>query len=182
MELGRRHPARTRGLDRAGRLGHRHRTATPPPAPTRDAYLSDLPWIGAVNGWGSVERDSSNGKNGAGDGTPIAFGGTTYPKGLGVHAYSDVSFHLGGAGKRFTALVGIDDFSARQSSVGATRATVYGDDRVLLVTPTLTAATGPVPVDVDVRGVRVLRLEVTDANARTSFDHTSWALAHVTVG
>lgn len=155
---------------------------TPPPAPTRDSYLSDLPWIRAVNGWGPVERDSSNGKNGAGDGSPIAFGGTTYPKGLGVHAYSDVSFHLGGAAQRFTALVGIDDFSARQSSTGATRATVYGDDRVLLTTPTLTAATGPAPVDVDVRGVRVLRLEVTDANARTSFDHTSWALAHVTVG
>ncbi|MFI9209141.1 sulfatase-like hydrolase/transferase [Streptomyces sp. NPDC053253] len=155
---------------------------TPPPAPTQDAYLSDLPWIRAVNGWGPVERDSSNGKNGAGDGTPIAFGGTTYPKGLGVHAYSDVSFHLGGAAQRFTALVGIDDFSARQSSTGATRATVYGDDRVLVTTPTLTAATGPVPVDVDVSGIRVLRLEVTDANARTSFDHTSWALAHVTIG
>ncbi|MGW1118172.1 sulfatase-like hydrolase/transferase [Streptomyces tanashiensis] len=155
---------------------------TPPPAPVRDSYLSDLPWIRAVNGWGPVERDSSNGKNAAGDGTPIAFGGTGYAKGLGVHAYSDVAFHLGGAAHRFTALVGIDDFSARQSSAGATRATVYGDDRVLLATPTLTAATGPVPVDLDVRGVRVLRLEVSDANAKTSFDHTSWALAHVTVG
>ncbi|MFE7596154.1 sulfatase-like hydrolase/transferase [Streptomyces sp. NPDC057494] len=155
---------------------------TLPPAPVRDGYLSDLPWISAVNGWGPVERDTSNGKNAAGDGTPIAFGGTTYPKGLGVHAYSDIAFHLGGAGNRFTALVGIDDFSARQSSAGATRATVYGDDRVLLTTPTLTAAGGPVPVDVDVRGVRVLRLEVTDANAKTSFDHTSWALARVTVG
>ncbi|WP_426362352.1 sulfatase-like hydrolase/transferase [Streptomyces sp. E-08] len=155
---------------------------TPPPAPVRDSYLSDLPWISAVNGWGPVERDTSNGKNAAGDGTPIAFGGTTYPKGLGVHAYSDIAFHLGGAGKRFTALVGIDDFSARQSSAGATRAAVLGDDRVLLTTPTLTAAGGPVPVDVDVRGVRVLRLEVTDANAKTSFDHTSWALARVTVG
>ncbi|MFE2560645.1 sulfatase-like hydrolase/transferase [Streptomyces sp. NPDC059352] len=155
---------------------------TPPPAPTRDGYLSDLPWIHAVNGWGPVERDRSNGRNAAGDGTAIAFGGTTYTKGIGVHAYSDVAFHLGGAGGRFTALVGIDDFSAAQSSAGATRATVYGDDRVLVTTPTLTAATGPVPVDVDVRGVRVLRLEVADANARTSFDHTSWALAHVTVG
>ncbi|WP_369142418.1 sulfatase-like hydrolase/transferase [Streptomyces sp. R44] len=155
---------------------------TPPPAPVRDSYLSDLPWIRAVNGWGPVERDTSNGKNAAGDGTPIAFGGTTYPKGLGVHAYSDIAFHLGGVGDRFTALVGIDDFSARQSSAGATRATVYGDDRILLTTPTLTAATGPVPVDVDVRGVRVLRLEVTDANNKTSFDHTSWALARVTVG
>ncbi|MFJ7128625.1 NPCBM/NEW2 domain-containing protein [Streptomyces sp. NPDC098101] len=154
---------------------------TPPPAPTRDGYLSDLPWISAVNGWGPVERDASNGKNAAGDGTPISFGGTPYPKGLGVHAYSDVAFHLGGAADRFTALVGIDDFSARQSSVGATRATVYGDDRILHTTGVLTAATGPVPLDLDVRGVRVLRLEVTDANDRTSFDHTSWALARVTV-
>ncbi|MFJ5831577.1 NPCBM/NEW2 domain-containing protein [Streptomyces sp. NPDC093089] len=67
-------------------------------------------------------------------------------------------------------------------ATGATRATVRGDDRVLLTTPVLTAATGPVPVDVDVRGVRVLRPEVTDANARTSFDRTSWVLARVTVG
>ncbi|MEU8761461.1 sulfatase-like hydrolase/transferase [Streptomyces sp. NPDC048659] len=154
---------------------------TPPPAPTADAYLSDLAWISAVNGWGPVERDASNGKNAAGDGTPIAFGGTVYAKGLGTHAYSEVAYHLGGAARRFTALVGIDDFSARQSALGATRATVYGDDRPLLTTPTLTAATGPVPVDVDVRGVRVLRLVVEDANSRTSFDHTSWALARVTV-
>ncbi|MFI8965819.1 sulfatase-like hydrolase/transferase [Streptomyces sp. NPDC053493] len=156
--------------------------ATPPPAPARDAYLSDLTWISAANGWGPVERDTSNGKNAAGDGPPISFGGTTYPKGLGVHAPSDIAYHLGGVAVRFTSLVGIDDFSAKQSSLGATRAKVYGDDRLLLTTPTLTAATGPVQVDLDVRGIRVLRLVVEDANNRTSFDHTSWALAHVTVG
>ncbi|MEV7415663.1 sulfatase-like hydrolase/transferase [Streptomyces sp. NPDC089919] len=154
---------------------------TAPAPPVRDSYLSDLPWISASNGWGPVERDASNGKNAAGDGPPIAFGGTTYPKGLGVHAPSDISYHLGGAARRFTSLVGIDDFSAKQSSLGATRAKVYGDGRLLLTTPTLTAATGPVRLDLDVRGVRVLRLVVEDANDRTSFDHTSWALAHVTV-
>ncbi|MFB7940983.1 sulfatase-like hydrolase/transferase [Streptomyces sp. NPDC056049] len=156
-------------------------STTVPPAPTRDGYLSDLPWISAVNGWGPVERDASNGKNAAGDGTPIAFGGTTYAKGLGVHAYSSVSYHLGGVADRFTALVGIDDFSARQSALGATRATVHGDGRVLATTGVLTAAGGPVPLDVDVRGVRVLRLEVSDANDRTSFDHTSWARAHISL-
>ncbi|MFJ7160027.1 sulfatase-like hydrolase/transferase [Streptomyces sp. NPDC101118] len=154
---------------------------TPPPAPTRDSYLSDLDWISATNGWGPVERDTSNGKSAAGDGTPIAFGGTTYAKGLGVHAPSEIAYHLGAVAVRFTSLVGIDDFSAKQSAAGATRARVYGDGRLLLTTPTLTAATGPVPVDLDVRGVRVLRLVVEDANARTSFDHTSWALARVTV-
>ncbi|MEU9714925.1 sulfatase-like hydrolase/transferase [Streptomyces sp. NPDC047976] len=154
---------------------------TPPPAPTRDSYLSDLAWISATNGWGPVERDASNGRNGAGDGPPISFGGTTYPKGLGVHAPSDIAYHLGGAAVRFASLVGIDDFSAKQSTAGATRAKVYGDGRLLLTTPVLTAAGGPVAVDLDVRGVRVLRLVVEDANARTSFDHTSWALARVTV-
>ncbi|MFD8146411.1 sulfatase-like hydrolase/transferase [Streptomyces sp. NPDC059708] len=154
---------------------------TPPPAPTRDSYLSDLTWISATNGWGPVERDASNGKNAAGDGPPISFGGTSYPKGLGVHAPSDIAYHLGGSAVRFTALVGIDDFSARQSTLGATRAKVYGDGRPLLTTPVLTAAGGPVTVDLDVRGVRVLRLVVEDANDRTSFDHTSWALARVTV-
>ncbi|MGW2017099.1 sulfatase-like hydrolase/transferase [Streptomyces sp. NPDC001927] len=154
---------------------------TPPAAPTRDSYLSDLAWISASNGWGPVERDTSNGKNAAGDGPSIAFAGTTYPKGLGVHAPSAIAFHLGGRAVRFTSLVGIDDFSAKQSTLGATRAKVYGDDRLLLTTPTLTAATGPVQLDLDVRGVRVLRLVVEDANSRTSFDHTSWALAHVTV-
>ncbi|MGG8410070.1 NPCBM/NEW2 domain-containing protein, partial [Streptomyces sp. 12297] len=54
---------------------------------------------------------------------------------------------------RCPSLVGIDDFSSKQSSAGATRAKVYGDDRLLLTTPTLTAATGPVRVDLDVRGV-----------------------------
>ncbi|MER7763191.1 sulfatase-like hydrolase/transferase [Streptomyces sp. NPDC097619] len=155
---------------------------TVPAAPARDSYLSDLAWISATNGWGPVERDASNGRNAAGDGTPIAFGGTRYAKGLGVHAPSEIAYHLGGAALRFTSLVGIDDFSAAQSGVGATRAKVFGDDRLLLTTPTLRAATGPVRVDLDVRGVRVLRLVVEDADGRTSFDHTSWALAHVTVG
>ncbi|MEU6486846.1 sulfatase-like hydrolase/transferase [Streptomyces sp. NPDC046887] len=154
---------------------------TPPPAPTRDSYLSDLVWISAANGWGPVEKDTSNGKNAAGDGTPIAFGGTVYAKGLGVHAPSDLAYHLGGRGGRFTALVGIDDFSARQSTAGATRALVHGDDRLLYISPVLTAASGPATVDLDVRGVRVLRLVVQDANGNSGFDHTSWALARVTV-
>lgn len=156
--------------------------STPPPPPTADAYLSDLDWISATNGWGPVERDASNGRNAAGDGPLISFGGRTYAKGLGVHARSEISYHLGAAAGRFTALVGIDDFSAGQSAAGATRASVWGDDRLLFTSPVLTAAGGPVAVDVDVRGVRVLRLLVEDADNSTSFDHTSWASAHVTVG
>ncbi|WP_371617587.1 sulfatase-like hydrolase/transferase [Streptomyces sp. NBC_00454] len=152
-----------------------------PAPPTRDSYLSDLPWVSAANGWGPVELDRSNGKKPAGDGTPISFGGTTYAKGLGVHAPSEIVYHLGGRADRFTALVGIDDFSTKQSSAGATRAIVRGDGRTLFTSPTLKGATGPVPVDIDVRGIRLLHLVVEDANANSSFDHTSWASARVTV-
>ncbi|MFF0217791.1 sulfatase-like hydrolase/transferase [Streptomyces vinaceus] len=157
------------------------RVSTVPAAPVADSYLSDLPWVSAVNGWGPVERDRSNGRNAAGDGTPISFGTVTYAKGLGVHAPSEIVYHLGGRADRFTALVGIDDFSTKQAATGATRASVRGDGKVLFTTGKLTGAGGPVPVDVDVRGVKLLHLVVEDANANSAFDHTSWALARVTV-
>ncbi|NYV74830.1 sulfatase-like hydrolase/transferase [Streptomyces sp. UH6] len=156
--------------------------ATPPPAPTADTYLSDLPWLSATNGWGPVERDTSNGRKPAGDGTPISFGGVTYAKGLGVHAHSEIVYHLGGNASRLTAVVGIDDFSARQSAAGGTSAEVWGDGVRLWDSGLLTAAGGPRPVDVDVTGVRLLRLVVRNANDSTSYDHTSWAAAHLRVG
>lgn len=155
---------------------------TPLPAPpTRDGHLSDLPWVSATNGWGPVEIDRSNGRKEGGDGTPIAFGGVTYAKGLGVHAPSEVVYHLDGRAARFTALVGIDDFSTKQSAAGATRAVVRGDGRTLLTTPTLTGASGPTAIDLDVTGVRLLHLVVQDANANSAFDHTSWARPHITL-
>ncbi|MFE6910752.1 sulfatase-like hydrolase/transferase [Streptomyces erythrochromogenes] len=157
------------------------RVSTVPPAPVADTYLSDLDWVSATNGWGPVERDRSNGRKPAGDGTPISFGGVTYAKGLGVHAPSEIVYHLGGTADRFTALVGIDDFSANQAATGATKASVRGDGKVLFTSGRLTGAAGPVQVDLDVRGVKLLHLVVEDANANTALDHTSWALARVTV-
>ncbi|MFG2294967.1 sulfatase-like hydrolase/transferase [Streptomyces sp. NPDC048603] len=146
-----------------------------PPAPARDSWLSDLPWVSAANGWGPVELDRSNGRKPAGDGTAISFGGRTYAKGLGVHAPSEIVYHLGVRADRFTALVGIDDFSTAQSAAGATRARVVGDGRTLFTSGVLTGAGGPARVDLDVRGVRLLHLVVEDAGGNTAFDHTSWA-------
>ncbi|MEV7291040.1 sulfatase-like hydrolase/transferase [Streptomyces microflavus] len=155
--------------------------ATLPEAPTADAYLSDLTWVSAVNAWGPVERDTSNGKQAAGDGTPISLRGTVYAKGLGVHARSDVLFHLGGRAKRLTAFVGIDDFSTRQTGIGGVRARVLGDGRPLFDSGTLTATGAAKKIDVDVTGVYALRLLVEDANGNGAFDHTSWADAKISV-
>src|SRR5262249_20067149 len=39
----------------------------PPPPPPGPTYLSNLSWISMANGWGPVERDTSNGEAAAGD-------------------------------------------------------------------------------------------------------------------
>ncbi|WP_119726481.1 sulfatase-like hydrolase/transferase [Thermomonospora amylolytica] len=161
------------------RFGTGRTFAPPPPPPAGDAYLSDLTWLSAVNGWGPVELDTSNGKAAAGDGTPISFGGTVHAKGLGVHSPSEVVYHLGAKCTRFTALVGIDDFSARQSSRGNVIAEIWADDTKVFDSGVLRAATGPRPVDVDITGARLLRLVVRQADGGNSFNHTSWADAFV---
>ncbi|MEV7253589.1 sulfatase-like hydrolase/transferase [Streptomyces cyaneofuscatus] len=152
-----------------------------PAAPTANAYLSDLPFVSAVNAWGPVERDTSNGKQAGGDGTPISLRGTVYAKGLGVHARSEIVFHLGGKARRMTAFVGIDDFSADRSGVGGVRARIFGDDVPLFESQPLTSTTAVKKIDVDVTGVHALRLIVEDANGNGSYDHTSWADAKITV-
>ncbi|MET7781978.1 beta-galactosidase [Streptomyces sp. NPDC005388] len=148
----------------------------PPPAPAGDAYVSDLPLVRAVNGWGPVEKDTSNGENAAGDGRPLSIGGTTYTKGLGVHADSQVRVYLGGVCTRFTATVGVDDEVGDGGSVSFK---VTADGRDLFTSPTFLGSDGGTPVDVDVTGARWLDLTV-DGGGDISADHSDWAGAHLT--
>ncbi|HEY7534129.1 MAG TPA: PQQ-dependent sugar dehydrogenase, partial [Nitrospiraceae bacterium] len=64
-------------------------TATFQQASGTTSFLSDLAYTVTANGWGPVEKDTSNGESAAGDGLPIRIGGQTFAKGLGVHALSD---------------------------------------------------------------------------------------------
>ncbi|WP_411120115.1 NPCBM/NEW2 domain-containing protein [Streptomyces sp. 058-1L] len=101
--------------------------ASLPQEPTADSDLSDLTWLSEANAWGPVEPNIANGKQTAGDGTPIIIRGESRAKDLGVHAPSGIAFHLEGRVKRAPARVGIDDFLHKQSStVGGTRAHVSG--------------------------------------------------------
>ncbi|KJK48912.1 NPCBM/NEW2 domain-containing protein, partial [Saccharothrix sp. ST-888] len=73
--------------------------------------LSDLAWSSAVSGWCPVDRDRSNGAQQSGDGRPLGIRGTTYAKGLGAHAYSEIDYYLGGTGTNLGVDVGVDDAS-----------------------------------------------------------------------
>jgi hypothetical protein len=146
-------------------------------APTGTAYLSDLPFLTETNGWGPVERDTSNGEAAAGDGATLAIGSTTYSKGLGMHAPGAVTVWLGGACTRFQTEVGID---AEVTQPGSSAFQVLGDDRPLADSGTVRSTDGAKPLDVDVTGVRVLTLSATEGADGKNFDHADWGSARVT--
>jgi hypothetical protein len=144
--------------------------------PVTTAYLSDLPFVSATNGSGPVERDMSNGNNAPGDGHAITLQGAPYPKGLGVHAPSDVRFDLGGNYWRFVSDIGVDD---EVNNSGSVVFRVFADGTQIYASPTLSGASDTVSIDLDVTGAQMLRLVVDDAGDGTSFDHADWANARL---
>ncbi|MFE9204255.1 glycoside hydrolase family 97 catalytic domain-containing protein [Micromonospora sp. NPDC007230] len=155
------------------------RVFVPPPSPSGTTYVSDLPFLSESNGWGPVERDKSNGETGAGDGQTLSIGGRTYAKGIGTHAPSELTVWLGGACSRLEAEVGIDDEVSQSGSVVFQ---VLGDGRQLADTGVVRRADGARPLGVDVAGVRMLTLKVTDGGDGRNFDHADWGEARVTCG
>lgn len=157
-------------------LSHAGTISSLPPAPTADAYVSDLPWLEAVNGWGPPERDRSNGESAAGDGGPLLLDGITYAKGVGAHAASKIRVYTGGNCGRFTAKIGVDDSRAETGSVTfevhADGAKVYGSELVRKSTPTI-------EVSADVAGARFVDLVVTDGGNGKNADHGNWAEARL---
>ncbi|WP_232323957.1 glycoside hydrolase family 97 catalytic domain-containing protein [Catenuloplanes japonicus] len=152
------------------------RLFVPPPAPSGDAWVSDLPFLGESNGYGPVERDRSNGEQSGGDGNPLTLRGVVHPKGLGTHAASEVTVWLGGACTVFTAVAGIDD---EVSTPGSAAFEVAGDGRVLAGTGVLRSSDPGFQVTADVTGIRRLTLRVTDGGDGKNFDHADWAAAHL---
>ncbi|MGW2459849.1 NPCBM/NEW2 domain-containing protein [Streptomyces sp. NPDC001761] len=147
----------------------------PPPAGT--SYLGDLPWLSATNGWGPVERNTSNGESAAGDGNPLTIGGTVYAKGLGVHASSDISFYTGRACEKVTAEVGVDD---EKGTKGTVAFEIWADGTKAASTGVLTNAMPAQPLTADVTGAQVVRLVVTDGDDGVDSDHADWANARLT--
>ncbi|MFC1404100.1 MULTISPECIES: beta-galactosidase [Streptacidiphilus] len=147
-----------------------------PVAPTADTDVSALPFFTSSNGWGPVERNTSNGEQAAGDGKPITIGGQVYASGLGTNAVSDVGIYLGGHCTRFTATVGVD---AEAGTAGTVTFSVLADGRTLVTTPVLKGGGATVSIDVDTTGAQLLDLVVGDGGDGNGNDHADWADAKV---
>jgi hypothetical protein len=143
--------------------------SAPPPA---TSYLSDLTPTAATNGYGSYEKDKSNGEAATGDGKTITLNGVTYAKGLGVHAPSDITFNLNAQYTQFLTDIGIDD---EKGSAGTVVFQVYLDGTKVFDSGTMTGASTTQSVNLNVTGKTTLRLVVTDGGNGNNSDHADWA-------
>lgn len=151
-------------------------TADAAPPPPVETYVSDLAYVQIANGHGDAEEDKSNGEMGAADGNTITLAGTTYAKGLGVHAASEIRVPLGGQYKTFLADVGVDDEVMGNGSVVFQ---VVVDGAVAFDSGKMTGNTPKKPVSVDVANKDQLELVVTNADDGDGFDHADWANARL---
>ena len=146
---------------------------------SNSAYVSDLAWATSSNGWGPVERDASNGEDSAGDGNTITINGTTYTKGIGAHAPSEIIIDLDGTCTQFAAVVGVDD---EVDFHGSVIFEIYSGSNLLASSGVVTGDDGPLPMSVDLSGVTELRLVVDDAGDNVWWDHADWAEARIECG
>ncbi|MFD0404364.1 NPCBM/NEW2 domain-containing protein [Kitasatospora sp. NPDC127116] len=173
------HGAISASVPSHGTVMYRVTPKTPTPLPTGLLRLGDLAWTSASNGWGPVERDHSNGEAAAGDGHPLTIGGTTYAKGLGVHAASDIRYHLGGTCRNLTVDVGVDDESGTN---GSAVFRIYRDRTLVADSGVRRGTDGPLRLSADLTGGGDLRLLVTDAGDGDTFDHADWADPRIACG
>src|SRR5581483_9503236 len=130
----------------------------------------------ATNGWGPAERDQSNGETPSGDGVVLTTGAVSYVRGFGVHATSDLTLSTTGC-SRFTAYAGID--GEVTNSAASVVFSVVADGTTIYTSPTVTVASGPVTVDLNISGRSTVHLLVGDAGNGNSYDHADWADARL---
>ena len=95
-----------------------------------------------------------------------------YPKGLGVHSRSTMTYRLGGKFRRFQATIGIDDSAAGKGSVVFE---VLLDGRTAYKSPVVTGASPPVVIErLDVTGSKIMTLRVDYATEGDILDHADW--------
>lgn len=132
--------------------------------------LSSLDWEpSSYSTYGSIKKDQSF------DGNGIAIDNISFQSGIGVHAHSEVIYHLGGQYSGFTSVIGID---SECDDDGSVIFQVYTDGNLAYESPTLTGYDDTTSVFLSfTTPVHELRLVVTDAGNGNGCDHADWANA-----
>ncbi|WP_083508871.1 NPCBM/NEW2 domain-containing protein [Arthrobacter alpinus] len=135
-----------------------------PTAPEADTFISDVTPVSATNGYGVIGKDVVNKDSAASPDVPLTIVDrtdpansktTTYEKGMGVHAASNLTYYVGEQCSRFTSEIGLEgDFG------GTIIFTVVGDGKVLYQSRTLVKGFAPEKLDIDLTGVSYVELKV----------------------
>ena len=133
-------------------------------------WLSSLNLSQITTGWSMAK---ANREIAAG---PLSIHGEKFADGVGTHATSKFRVRLDGQAARFTAEVGVDDSAADQGSV---EFVVVGDRKILWRSGVLKGGDPAKPLNVDLKGVKILTLRVTDGGDGESNDHADWADAKI---
>lgn len=141
---------------------------------SRLAYLSDMEPSEAeeyrlVTLPQGFQRDKNVNKK------PLLLGEQSFERGIGVHAYSKLTFEIEGSYKLFNAVIGIDSSTDRK---GDCVFVVLGDNQELL-RERMTGASEPKTLKVDVAGVKQLTLVVEPGEDLDLADVANWADARV---
>ncbi|MCF6228641.1 MAG: NPCBM/NEW2 domain-containing protein, partial [Planctomycetes bacterium] len=105
-------------------------------------------------------------------GGAISIRGKVYPKGIGVHAISKLTFDLNKGFRRFISDIGVDDSAGNLASV---EFKVYADGKLVYESGVLRRSGKVKQIDIDVLNVSELVLEVTAADNADIQDRANWA-------
>ena len=108
------------------------------------------------------------------EGGLLSVGGKAYEHGLGTHACSMLAVPLGGNALSFEATVGIDDEKPWQTAASI-EFKVWADGKLAATSGILRKRKRTAHLKVDLAGVQVVVLEVTDAGDGNDSDHADWA-------
>ena len=110
------------------------------------------------------------------NGDPLMLGGKEYAKGLSMYAGSELEYNLGEKYKKLSALLGVDARIAEEGQ-GKVTVTIFCDREKRFAQEVSTKAV--VPISIDVKDVKTLKIVVSGANFTNYSGHATLANAHV---
>lgn len=94
-----------------------------------------------------------------------------YPRGIGTHAKSEITYEIMGKFRRLSTDFGVDTEAGTLASVVFQ---IIGDDKVLFTSPKLGRFDLPQHKDVNIEGVKILKLAVLPTDDGNNSDHADW--------
>jgi len=131
-------------------------------------WLDTLDLSHMSQGWGKPQVNRSIREK------PLSIGGRPFQRGVGTHANSTLWLDLGGGSERFQAFAGVDDAAGGPATVVFR---VLADGRKIWDSGLMKPGQAAREINLDVRGVKLLLLQVSSGGDGISYDHANWAEA-----